>query len=63
MRYRVHGNAVKQTITFLGGCTTEATIPGLDASTNYFIEVVAVNRAGTGKYNTAIYAATQGTVK
>ena len=46
MRYRVHGNAVKQTINFLGGCTTEATIAGLDASTNYFIEVAAVKLIG-----------------
>ena len=34
-----------------GGETTAATISGLLSTTNYSIEVAAVNTAGTGVYN------------
>ena len=63
MRYWVHGSAAKQTAHFSGGSTTEATIGGLDAATNYSIEVAAVNRAGPGVYSEVIFVATQGTIK
>ena len=63
LRYWVHGSAAKQTAHFSGGSTTEATIGGLDAATNYSIEVAAVNRAGPGVYSEVIFVATQGTIK
>ena len=48
------------TVNILGGATTEATIIGLNAATNYSIDVAAVNSAGTGVYSTIIYAFTKG---
>ena len=60
MRFWVHGSATKQIAHFSGVSTTEATIAGLDAATNYSIEAAAVNSAGIGVYSTAIYAITLG---
>ena len=34
-----------------GDATTEATISGLTSSTNYVIDIAAVNSAGTGVYS------------
>ena len=45
-----------------GGYTSKSTIRGLAPATNYFIQVAAVNSAGTGIYSTAIYAVTTGIV-
>ena len=59
MRY---GSAANQTENFSGGSTTEATITGLDAATNYSIEVAAVNSAGIGVYSAAIYNITLGII-
>ena len=41
-----------------GGAVAEATISGLLLSTNYFIEVAAVNSAGTGVYSGPVVALT-----
>ena len=41
-----------------GGTSTETTIAGLSSSTEYSIQVAAVNSAGTGPYSTAITAET-----
>ena len=43
-----------------GWATTEATIDELDAATNYFIQVAAVNRAGIGVWSSALFAITKG---
>ena len=56
----VDGIAPKQTVCFSGGSTTNEVIPGLDAATNYSIEVSAVNSAGIGKYSPAINVTTRG---
>ena len=41
-----------------GGTTTESMISGLLSSTNYSIEVAAVNSAGTGVYSSPVIALT-----
>ena len=41
-----------------GGGATQTTISGLMPSTNYSIEVAAVNSAGTGVYSTVIMGGT-----
>ena len=51
MRYGVQGSGSTQTESVSGGATTEATISGLAAGTNYATEVAAVNSAGTGVYS------------
>ena len=43
-----------------GNATTETTISELYSSTNYSIQVAAVNSAGTGIYSTAIFTVTKG---
>jgi len=50
VRYGIQGSETTQTLTVSGGATTNATISGLDSSTNYEIAVAAVNSAGTGMY-------------
>ena len=60
VRYGVQGDGSTQTVSVSGGDTTETTISGLDSSTNYTIEVAAVNSAGTGVYSNAVYQLTQG---
>ena len=47
-----------QTVSVSGGATTETTISGLLSSTNYSIEVAAVNSAGTGVYSGPVVALT-----
>ena len=44
-----------------GGETTQAVISGLIPSTNYSIEVAAVNSAGTGLYSNVAFQLTRGT--
>ena len=39
-----------------GGSVTEATISSLMSSITYFIQVAAVNSAGTGVYSDAVFA-------
>ena len=60
MQYGVQGSGSTQTDSVSGGATTEATISGLAAGTNYEIEVVAVNNAGTGVYSDPLNVLTTG---
>ena len=60
VRYGVQGNGSTQTESVSGGATTEATISGLVAGTNYSIEVAAVNSAGTGVYSDPLTVLTSG---
>ena len=43
-----------------GGDTRQTTIPGLNPSTNYSIQVAAVNSAGIGVYSTSHIIQTAG---
>ena len=61
VRYGVQGNGSTQTMSVSGDGTTEATITGLTPSTTYFIEVAAVNSAGTGVNSSAVTRLTLGT--
>ena len=45
-----------------GEATTETTISGLNAATNYSIEVAAVNSAGTGVYSNPVSKITSGKI-
>ena len=60
VRYGVQGNGSTQTVNVSGGDATMTTISGLMASTNYSIEVAAVNNAGTGNYSDAVISETDG---
>ena len=51
-----------QTMSVSGGGATQTIISGLTASTEYSIQVAAVNSAGTGVYSDAIMQLTQGIV-
>ena len=51
-----------QTVNVSGGGATQTIISGLTASTEYSIQVAAVNSAGTGVYSNAIMQLTQGIV-
>ena len=59
VRYGVQGGGSTQTKN-VSGSTTETTISGLQSSTNYAIEVVAVNGAGTGPFSSPITMETPG---
>ena len=58
VRYEVQGSGSTQTVSVSGGSTTEASISGLTPSTNYSIEVAAVNNAGTGVYSDPVIVET-----
>ena len=60
MRYGVQGDRTTQTMIISGGDADEMTISGLDSSTNYTIEVAAVNSAGIGTYSSPITVLTNG---
>ena len=45
MRYGVQGSGNSKTVYVPGAATTETTISELNSTTNYFIEVAAVNSA------------------
>ena len=60
VRYGEQGSGSTQTESVSGGATTEATISGLAAGTNYSIEVAAGNSAGTGVYSNLLPALTSG---
>ena len=62
VRYGVIGDGSTQTMSVLVSATNSTTILGLSFATNYFIEVAAVNRAGTGVFSAPIIVTTQGTV-
>ena len=59
VRYVIQGNGCTQTKKVSGGGTTQ--ISGLIPSTNYSIEVAAVNSASTGVYSNVIFQRTRGT--
>ena len=61
VRYGVQGSGT-QTVSVSGGEATMTTISGLTASTQYSIEVAAVNSAGTGVYSNVIMQLTQGII-
>ena len=57
VQYGEVGSGSTQTISVSEG--TETTIVGLSSSTEYSIQVAAVNSAGTGPYSDAITAETE----
>ena len=54
VRYREVDRNTLQTVTVLGGENNQTVISGLVPSTEYWIQVAAVNSAGTGNYSTSI---------
>ena len=60
VQYGVEGSGSTQTVSVLGGGATQTTISGLTQSTTYFIEVAAVNNAGTGVFSLVTTAETDG---
>ena len=58
--YGVQGNGSTQTVNVSGGAATQTIISELTPSTNYSIEVAAVNSVGTGVYNNLIFHLTRG---
>ena len=61
--YGVQGNGSTQTVNVSGGEATQTIISGLTPSTNYSIEVAAVNSVGTGVYSNVIFHLTRGIYK
>ena len=61
VQYGVQGNRSTQTKNVSGGVATQTIISGLTPSTNYSIEVAAVNNVGTGVYSNVIFQLTRGT--
>ena len=51
MQYGVQGSGSTQTRDVPGGGATHILISGLTSSTNYTVEVAAVNSVGTGVYS------------
>ena len=47
------GNEYKTVMNITGASVIEATIPNLMLSTNYSIQIAAVNNAGTGVFSNA----------
>ena len=62
VQYGVQGNGSIQTVSVPGGGSTQTIISRLTSSTTYFIEVAAVNSAGTGVYSNAMMQLTQGII-
>ena len=60
VQYGVVGNGGPQSVSVSGGGTTELNVSGLNPASNYSIEVVAVNIAGTGMYSTPLFVLTEG---
>ena len=60
VRYGIQGSGSTQTRDVSGGDTRQTTIPGLNPSTTYSIEVAAVNSAGIGVYSTSHIIQTAG---
>ena len=61
VQYGVQGNESTQTVSVSEGEATMTTISGLTPSTNYSIEVAAVNSVGLGPYSNVIFKLTEGT--
>ena len=62
VRYGVQGNGSTQTVNVSGSGATMRQVSGLTASTEYSIEVAAVNSAGAGDYSNATMQLTQGII-
>ena len=60
VRYGVQGNGSTQTVSISGGSSSQTIVSGLTPSTNYSIQVAAVNSAGTGLYSDAVFLLTRG---
>ena len=61
VRYGVQGNGSTQAKNASGGRATQTIISGLTPTTNYSIEVAAVNSVGTGVYSNVIFQLIRGT--
>ena len=61
VRYGVQGIGNTQTETISVCGATQTIISGLTPSTNYSIEVAAVNSVGTGVFSNVIFQLTRGT--
>ena len=61
VQYGVQGSGSTQLlrVSVSGRFTAEVTICGLEAATNYSIEVAAVGRAGIGEYSTPAFVTTK----
>ena len=60
MQYGVEGSGRNRNISLSGFNTPQTTLFGLEPSTNYSIEVAAVNIAGPGVYSVPISSITLG---
>ena len=60
VRYGIHNSGSSSTVYVPGAATTETTISELSSTTNYSIEVAAVNSAGIGNYSDPVIATTKG---
>ena len=60
VRYGEVDRNTSQTVTVPGGENNQTVISGLVPSTEYWIQVGAVNSVGTGDYSTAIVQETDG---
>ena len=58
----VQGDSTTQKLSITGASITNAMITDLNASTNYSIQVAAVNSNGTGVYSDTITTQTEGTM-
>ena len=55
-------DGIQATVSVSGGDVTEATITGLASSTYYYVQVAAVNDAGTGVFSRIVHVLTQGNI-
>ena len=62
VQYGVYGSETVRNMSIPEGDTNRATMLGLKSATSYYIEVAAVNRAGTGVFSAPLIVTTQGTV-
>ena len=60
VQYGVQGSGSTQTRDVSGGGSTNIVISGLTSSTNYTVEVAAVNSVGTGVYSDPYIVQTDG---
>ena len=59
VHYGVQGSGKTENVSISGSAVTETTISGLDFSTNYSIQVAAVNNVGIGIYSDPIIFTTE----
>ena len=60
VQYGVEGSGSNRNMNISGDATSQTTLSGLKPSTNYSIEVAAVNIAGPGVYSVTISSITLG---